>query len=170
MDFEYDGADDLGGNILWGRVIVLGVAVLFFFLFGRCTAGGGADPADVSALESEVATAVTTRADLESTIASLQQEIVTLRDQIANASGTVGIDGTTTTPSEGATPVDPAAPAPGTAGQVYVVQAGDTLSDIAEAVYGDPLAFGVIATANGITESNPLQVGQELTIPANPDG
>ena len=41
---------------------------------------------------------------------------------------------------------------------------------IAEAVYGDPLQFGAIASANGITDTNPLQVGQELQIPANPDG
>ena len=57
MDFEYDGADDLGGRILWGRVGVLGLAVLLFFLFGRCTAGGGVDPEVQDSLEAQLASA-----------------------------------------------------------------------------------------------------------------
>jgi nucleoid-associated protein YgaU len=51
----------------------------------------------------------------------------------------------------------------------YEVQPGDTLSIIAERVYGDPAAFGPIAQANGITDTSPLQVGQVLVIPPNPD-
>lgn len=167
MDFEYDGADDLGGRILWPRVAVLGIAILFFFLLGRCSAGGGIDPEQLATAESEAAAAQALVADREADITQLQQTIGDLREQLAVASGTTGLDGTTpTTPTDTAT----TGTTPPVGGQVYVVQPGDTLSDIAEAVYGDPLAFGVIATANGITETNPLQVGQELQIPANPDG
>ncbi|MGI9017851.1 MAG: LysM peptidoglycan-binding domain-containing protein [Euzebya sp.] len=54
-------------------------------------------------------------------------------------------------------------------GRLYEVQPGDTLSTIAQQVYGDPTAFGIIAAANNVTQSSPLQVGQVLIIPALPD-
>ncbi len=64
------------------------------------------------------------------------------------------------TPSETAEPEE----------TTYIVQAGDTLFLIAEqfAPPGvDPADFASsIATANGITDPSSLQVGQELTIPA----
>ena len=47
----------------------------------------------------------------------------------------------------------------------YVVRPGDTLSGIAELVYGDPTCFGPLIEANGISETNPLEVGQELLVP-----
>ncbi len=55
-----------------------------------------------------------------------------------------------------------AAPAMGEA-TVHVVQAGDTLSVIAEQ-YGVPV--DAISAANGITDVNSIRPGQELTIPA----
>lgn len=58
-------------------------------------------------------------------------------------------------------------PDPGSV-QVYVVQPGDTLSGISEAVYGTPHLFGLIAELNDIGELNPLYVGQELAIPDPP--
>ncbi|WP_157965190.1 LysM peptidoglycan-binding domain-containing protein [Euzebya rosea] len=170
MDFEYDGADDLGGRILWGRVGVLGLAVLIFFLFGRCSAGGGVDPEVQASLEAQLASEQATTAQLQADITSLQQEIVTLNAQIASADGGSTITGDGTTPTDGATTDGTTATPNATGGQIYVVKEGDTLSAIAEAVYGDPLQFGAIASANGITDTNPLQVGQELQIPANPDG
>jgi predicted chitinase/LysM repeat protein len=54
----------------------------------------------------------------------------------------------------------PSAPAP--AGQRYTVQPGDTLSGIASR-YGT--SVGAIAQANGISNPNLIQVGQQLTIP-----
>lgn len=166
MDFEYDGADDLGGRILWGRVGVLAVAVLLFFMIGRCSAGGGIDIAEHEALQEQLASEQSQVASLQANVGTLQQTIVDLNAQIASLQGgsTITGDGTTTDPTTGTE-----TPSGAVAGQVYVVQPGDTLSDIADAVYGNPLQFGVIAQANGITESNPLQVGQELTIPPNPD-
>lgn len=55
---------------------------------------------------------------------------------------------------------------PDARGGIYLVQPGDTLGLIAQAVYGDPTQFGLIAEANGLTGSNVLLVGQELIIPA----
>ncbi len=48
---------------------------------------------------------------------------------------------------------------------IWVVQPGDNLADIARSVYGDPTAFGIIADANDLAGDTPLQVGQELVIP-----
>lgn len=166
MDFEYDGADDFGGRILWGRVALLGAIAVLVFILGRCSGGGGVDASQVTQLQSEVAAAESTIADRDTTISTLQQRVVDLEAEIDALQGgspiTGATEGTEAAQGDGAPVVG--------AGQVYVVQPGDTLSDIAEAVYNDPLAFGVIASANGITESNPLQVGQELQIPPNPDG
>ena len=51
----------------------------------------------------------------------------------------------------------------------YVVQSRDTLSTIAEVVYGEAGYWGLLARANGVSASNPLQIGQELTIPPAPE-
>lgn len=52
---------------------------------------------------------------------------------------------------------------------LYEVQVGDTLSTIAEAVYGDPTAFGALAAFNELNGTRPLCVGEMLLIPDNPD-
>jgi LysM repeat protein len=76
---------------------------------------------------------------------------------------------TSSAPSSAPTPTTAAAPAataaatkPATSGQKYVVQAGDTLSDIAE-------KFGVtiqaLIDANKLENPNLLLPGQELIIP-----
>lgn len=171
MDFEYDGDEDLGGRILWGRIAVFGAALLLALLLGRCTAGGGADPAELEALQARVTEDASNIEQLNSTIQSLQQRVVDLQNQLDAAGAGGGLPTDTGTEAAGGTE-------DGTAdggltetpdGQIYVVQPGDTLSGIAANVYGDPTAFGPIAEANGITEQNPLQVGQELIIPPNPD-
>ncbi|HUG86678.1 MAG TPA: LysM domain-containing protein [Euzebya sp.] len=167
MDFDYEGAEDFGGRILYGRIAVFGAALLLALILGRCTAGGG----DVSQTEfDEVVASHSEARDLlqerEGTIAELQQALVDARNPDPNTGGTNGTNGPTDGGTE--TPADP--------GQVnedgertYEVQPGDTLSTIAEQVYNDPLAFGIIANANGLSGDQPLQVGQTLIIPANPD-
>jgi len=52
------------------------------------------------------------------------------------------------------------------AGQSYTVASGDTLWGIAEKFYGDGSQYEKIAAANGISNPDALQVGQQLTIPA----
>lgn len=51
--------------------------------------------------------------------------------------------------------------------QPYTIQAGDTLSGIAQDRYGDPQAFGQLHAANPHLIANPNQifVGQEIRIP-----
>ncbi len=54
----------------------------------------------------------------------------------------------------------------GSAGRSYTVQAGDTLSGIAEQVWGDASLWYKLATANGLGADSMLAAGQVLTIPA----
>lgn len=53
-----------------------------------------------------------------------------------------------------------------TAFKNYIVERGDTLSSIAEAMYGDFKQTNYIAAVNGLANPNNLKVGQVLIIPA----
>ena len=50
--------------------------------------------------------------------------------------------------------------------QMYIVQAGDSLSKIAKHFYGDAQKYERIAKANDIENSDLIKVGQKLEIPA----
>lgn len=50
--------------------------------------------------------------------------------------------------------------------QMYIVQAGDSLSKIAKHFYGDAQQFNKIAKANDIDNPDLIKVGQKLEIPA----
>ena len=52
-----------------------------------------------------------------------------------------------------------------TGGVDYTVEAGDTLFGIAEELCGDGNKFTEIAAANGISDPNFIEPGQQLTIP-----
>ena len=54
--------------------------------------------------------------------------------------------------------------------KAYVVQAGDTLSDIATSAYDDPSKWREIARANGILDPRRLEPGLTLTIPRLTEG
>ncbi len=49
--------------------------------------------------------------------------------------------------------------------EYYTVQAGDTLSSIAQQFYGDEMKYKDIAHANNISNPDMIQVGQKLQIP-----
>jgi nucleoid-associated protein YgaU len=165
MDFDYEGAEDYGGRILWGRIAVFGAALLLALILGRCTAGGGVDPAEFQEVQASLSEAQDALAERDLLITDLQQQLVTVQSSPqAGPTGTGGTAGTDDTADAGG-----AAQTDAEGNQIYVVQPGDTLSTIAETVYGDPLAFGPIVEANGLTGDNLLQVGDELIIPPNPD-
>ena len=175
VEYEYDDASDVGGRVVWGRVAVFAVLALLLIFLGRCTKGGGVDEAQLTAVEQERDTLREANDRLEETVQDLNRRIQELTSPTTpgtpgpTATGTPNAGGTTTTPSDGATSGAGGGTTVPTDGSTYVVQPGDTLSGIAGQVYGDPTKFGLIAQANGITDSNPLQVGQSLTIPPNPD-
>ena len=67
-------------------------------------------------------------------------------------------------------PLPAPSPSPPPEGQVYTVQAGDTLSSIAQLFYADPAEWRLIYEANRDRLAGPdtLQVGMALRIPPRP--
>ncbi|MEJ8309257.1 5'-nucleotidase C-terminal domain-containing protein [Agrobacterium larrymoorei] len=61
----------------------------------------------------------------------------------------------------------PSAPAAATAAAKYVVTKGDSLWKIAEEKYGNGIEWKKIAEANELRRPNHIEIGEELTIPAN---
>lgn len=79
------------------------------------------------------------------------------------------LSATPPSPTAIAIPAAPPSPIPTVpADSLYVVQEGDTLSTIAEKMYGDPRAFEILATTNDVNPETPLTVGRELVIPVTP--
>ena len=161
-DWDYEPEDHGRNlpNILWGRVAVLGAVVLLAFLFGRMTAGEGGVPQDrLDAARSELSDA--------------RAEISTLETQLEDARAAQNAD-----PNAGAGE-DPGGEEEGEEGgaaetteaesEVYVVEAGDTLTTIAEDFYKDAGLSDFIMEANDITDATQLSVGSEIIIPPKPE-
>jgi LysM repeat protein len=151
MDYEYDGEEHYEARILWGRVGVYAASLLLVF-FAGCTLGGRGE-----ASETEVA-------QLREQVATLTEQNVLLEEQIAALGRNAEADdrpriSTTEEPTEG----EGEGQAGATETRTYEVQAGDTLSSIAQQMYGDPQKFPLIAEANDLDSQ--LVVGQELIIP-----
>jgi nucleoid-associated protein YgaU len=155
-ELDYDEAPSAGrpGRVLWGRVVVLGLALLLAFLMGRATGGGPS--------ESDLATVRAERNELRAEVADLEAQLQEAEPDPtpppASASPDTGAD-------EGAT--DPENETEG--GTTYVVESGDTLQSIAIDVYGDASLDDFLAEANNITDPESLSVGQELIIPPKPE-
>lgn len=155
LDYDYGPA----GRVLWGRVGVFGVALLFAFLLGRCAAPGVAQE-EFDAVQAE-------RDRYRDDVAQLEQELEALSGgaiptQPTNADG----EDEDSEPTDDADTNDD----PTTEGtQTYTVQPNDNLRSIAQRFYGDGNRHELISEANGIDSDNVLQVGQELEIPPCPD-
>lgn len=61
--------------------------------------------------------------------------------------------------------VIPVRPTPGDPPVTYIVQEGDTLWDIAERFYGNPMKYRLLASANGIANPDVIAPGRQLIIP-----
>jgi LysM repeat protein len=138
-------------NVLWGRVVTLGVVLLLVFFLGRASGGGSSD--EVDTLRDQLAAARAEIDQLESESRAPVQPSPTPSPITSPGTGA----GTTPTPS----PTSTAA----TTEQSYVVKSGDTLSRIANRFYGNAQLDNCIATANGITNASALTVGKTLKIP-----
>jgi nucleoid-associated protein YgaU len=190
MSEESDFTDEpyRGTQILWGRVVVLLLALALAFWLGT-TFGGDASAQD--RLEEQRAEI----AKLESEVAALEAEVaaVDAGDQAGDQNDGSSQDGGNQNDGGGGIEApNPRAPQPsqdepdedatadgdgetGTtptnadedAGQ-YVVQSGDSLAAIAQEVYGDPTLWRDIARANDLEEPYSLTVGDTLAIPAKP--
>jgi LysM domain len=161
-DYDGDPSDHHPPTILWGRVAVLGGAILIAFLLGRLTAPGGVSQDSFDTVKAQ-------RDDAQAQADNLQAQVDDL---------TAAQDET----QDQATPTPNASPTPDTgdnqaagdeASTTYTVKAGDTLRDVAKAVYCDALAYEGIASANPSDVGPPpnyiIQPGADLVIPDDPD-
>ena len=164
-------------NVLWGRVVVLGVVLLLVFLLGRATGG---NTAELEALQDRV----------EAQNAEIDQLTAENRE-LANAAaspppptGGEGTgDGTGASPTASptatgtASPSRTVSPSPGgtatpttgaTGTQNYTIRPGDSLRAIANRFYGNATYAKCIQTANNIADPSKLQSGKSLIIPPKP--
>lgn len=158
-----------GTQILWGRVVVLLLALALAFWLGT-TFGGDAS-------------ARSQLADQRAEITRLESEIAALEEQVAavDAGGSPPEDAAAASEPSGGegdedgdadqdsddTETEPADDTGGD-GNEYVIQSGDSLASIAQEVYGDPTLWRQIAQANDLSEPYALTVGDTLDIPEQP--
>ena len=155
MSHDYDLEEDYAPRVLWGRLAFFLLALVLAFAVGRCTKDAGADPSDL-------ATANQTITDLQSENTVLNQQIQAAENTTSkpdkNKGNNDGDDEATEEPTEDGSVGE---------GDTYTVKAGDTLTTIAQEVYGDPNKFDLIVDANNLDGTTNLRVGQELIIPAD---
>ncbi len=159
MDYEYDGGEPYETRVLWGRIAVYAVSLILMFVLGSCVGGGGASEAELSELRTQVA-------ELSQRNEELEQQIAAVGAGNAERPRISPTDEPTTAPEDGASPAagdGTENPAGEGETRTYTVQPGDTLTSIAQQMYGDSTKFNIIAEANDIESQ--LVVGQELIIP-----
>jgi nucleoid-associated protein YgaU len=168
---DLDEEQPQGTQILWGRVLVLLLALALAFWLGTTFGGDSAAQQELTDQRNEIAR-------LEAQIATMEAELAAVDaggDPSPDAEGDAS-------PTEEAVDADPTAQrdapsdAPSTAprdrrdddrerGQRYVIQSGDSLASIAQDAYGDPTMWREIARANDLNEPYALTVGESLRIP-----
>ena len=180
---EFSDEPYRGTQILWGRVIVLLLALALAFWLGTTFGGDESAQGQLEEQRAEIAR-------LESQVAALEAEVAAVdaggEDEGGDGAGVprasepaeddesnqgdegdeANRDEEQTEAAEEQTETTPAnAEGDGTE---YVVQSGDSLAAIAQEVYGDPTLWREIARANDLDEPYSLTVGDTLDIPARP--
>ncbi|HEX2296284.1 MAG TPA: LysM peptidoglycan-binding domain-containing protein [Actinomycetota bacterium] len=159
LDYDDEQQPRQPGRVLWGRVAILGVALLIAFLLGRVTAGdSGIERSQYNAVVAEREALEEENADLERQLAAAPEPTPLPTASPVTGGGGGGGDSEATDP-EGETE----------GGETYTVEQGDTLASIAEEFYGNASLDDFLAEANGITDPESLAVGQELIIPPEPE-
>lgn len=185
MSDERDIDADLprGTQILWGRVLVLVLALALAFWLGTTFGDDGSArrelrdqrneiarlEAQIAALEAEMAAmeaggAAAPAADGSSERASSTPTVQRRQGggRRSQAAGRTGGGGGGTGGGNGARGGGQQTEA---SGRAYVVQQGDSLASIAQQMYGDPTRWRDIARANDLEEPFSLTVGESLQIP-----
>lgn len=175
MEYEYDGVEEYGGRILWGRIAFFTVALLLVFFLGRCTESGGVPMSQVQQLEEQVADLSEQNTRLNDQLAAAQanasSSLAGSRQEASEdeSESTDERESSTEAETESGTSSRERSSTAGLGSRTYVVQKGDYLYGIAERFYGDRSQADLIAAANGITDESPLRVGQRLIIPSESD-
>lgn len=141
-------------GILWGRVLALAAMLILAFVLGRASAPSGVPSDEVERLQTRLQVTQDELARLEADAGQQPQ----------------GTASPTTSPTTQATD-DAAEGDAETEGDtlVYTVKSGDSFRGLAEEFYNDPALDDFLAEANGMSVADPLQVGQELQIPPEPE-
>lgn len=168
MDYDYEGEQAYESRVLWGRVGVYVGSLVLVFILGTCAGGGGeVSESEVQELRTRVADLSEQNVELEQTIAAMGSANTDDRPRISTTEeSTESAEGDATTEADagegdsGSTQTETDAE---TDARIYVVEAGDTLTSIAQKMYGDSTQFTRIADANELGPQ--LVVGQELVIP-----
>lgn len=157
LDYEEEPERGSPGHVLWGRVAILGLALLIAFFIGRATGGDGVSQARYDAVVEE-------RDDLAGEVETLQDDL----DAAQDATPPPATSSPATGAAEGETEAtDPADETEG--GETYVIKSGDTLAEIALAFYGNASLDDFLAEANDIADPERLVVGDEIVIPPEPE-
>lgn len=188
-DLEHD-APPPGVQILWGRVLVLFLALALAFWLGTTFAGDGEADAAIAEQRDEIARLEAQIVAMEAEMAALDAAAARTASPAPRTRGGGADDAATPTPGRqgdtgraseqaGGDGGDQGADASEAAdarsgggeqqgGERYVIESGDSLASIAQEVYGDPTRWRDIARANDLDEPYGLTVGQTLRIPASP--
>lgn len=159
-------------NVLWGRVVVLGVVLLLVFLLGRATSSSSAEVEELqerlSDREAEIDQLVAANREAAEASPSPAAEESPGGEAVAGGETSGGATGGTTSPA----PTGTASPSPGAAAnteaQTYTVRSGDNFSSISNRFYGSASFARCIQMANQVTDASSLQTGKSITIPPKP--
>lgn len=160
---ELDERQPQGTQILWGRVLVLLLALALAFWLGTTFAGDGGAQRELADQRDEIAR-------LEAQIATMEAEMAAVdagggAAEDAPSEGSRSGDDASEVAADETAQRDDATQAPREEGRRYVIQSGDSLASIAQEVYGDPTRWREIARANDLNEPYALTVGESLRIP-----
>jgi nucleoid-associated protein YgaU len=148
---DWGDYEDPRPKILWGRVAVLGGALLIAFLLGRAMAPDGIP-------QSRLASAQEQSDELQGQVDQLSTELRQTQRQLTQLQNS---------PPPAETQEEPEAKEEEPT--VYEVKSGDTLLGLAQEFYGDPELSVLIAEANNMSPTAKLNVGDQLIIPPKPD-
>jgi nucleoid-associated protein YgaU len=162
-------------NVLWGRVVVLGVVLLLVFLLGRATSSSSAEIEDLqerlSDREAEIDQLVAANREAAETTPDPTTEESPAGEAAAGgetAGESTGGTTTTTTPTPTVSPSASPSAAANTEAQTYTVRSGDNFSSISNRFYGSASFHKCIQMANQIADASSLQTGKSITIPPKP--
>ena len=141
-------------NIKWGRVAILGGALLFAFIFGRATKSAGIPESELTKARQEISELEDQNEDLRAELAAQPETLpaTTAEEEPAAEEDTDATD------PEGDEIV----------GETYTVKNGDTLRGIAQRFYGDAELADYLQEVNNIEDPTAISVGMTLIIPDEP--